>query len=132
MLNFKTQELRQEFYQSTEKEIDPRLKAVILYFAYYVWEKYAQELIITQLSRTGDEQIKIYGDSRPSPHTCKPCRAVDFRSLNFIEPQIEQLKEHFFKHFAVESFDLSQFKYHMGTTWHIHIHVPKIKMLKEV
>lgn len=127
-LCFKIPELEKEF--DKRGWIDPRLRAITYYLAFYVFKEFSKNWIITQEYRTPEEQIKIYPDyyekykhPKPSPHCVIPVRAIDIRSKALTLEEIEELKKQFFKWFGNEKIDSTAFKHHFGTAWHIHYHV---------
>lgn len=138
-LEFKTPELEEEFQLSGH--IDPRLRAIEYYMAFYCWREFEKKWIITQIHRGDQEQIRLYKEHfqkynriKPSKHCMIPVRAIDKRSYNFGVPnvhadeleekQIVELKDAFYRWFGQMGGDTKVlFKYHKGTALHIHIEV---------
>ena len=99
-MQFKQEVLRQQFYDLND--IDPRVRAVVSEMDYFFQQKFGRELVITSVGRTEEEQKELYpeffariGRVRPSAHLDHPCRAVDLRSRDLSEGEIQALREYF-------------------------------------
>ncbi len=92
-MKFKTSLLATEFYGAN---LDARLRAVILELDLQAARKFAQELTITCVLRTPEEQAAFYpkNPKKPSRHLDRPSRAVDFRSLGLGSEVIDFLQAH--------------------------------------
>lgn len=129
-LKFKTKELEEEWQRSGW--IDPLLRAIDCYLAFYCWKEFRKIWMITQISRTDQEQIKIYPghfriyqEVKASKHLIRPERliqATDHRSSHLVINEVLELKKAFLKHFSELTKD-ALFKYHKGTALHIHTQV---------
>lgn len=129
-LEFKTPELEREWQRAGW--IDARLRAIDCYFAFYCWTEFKKNWIITQISRTDQEQIRIYPEYfriyqevKSSKHLIRPGRriqATDHRSTHLVINEILELKKVFLKYFGGITED-ALFKYHQGTALHVHIQV---------
>ena len=99
-MQFKQEVLRQQFYDL--EAVDPRVRAVVSEMDYFFQQKFGRELVITSVGRTEEEQKELYPDFfarigrvRPSAHLDRPCRAVDLRSRDLSEGEIQTLREYF-------------------------------------
>ena len=119
-LEFKTPELEQEFRLSGH--IDPRLRAIECYLAFYCFTEFKKNWIITQIARTPQGQFNIYGEMKPSKHLVIPVQAIDHRSHHLAIEEILELKQAFFRYFSQITPD-ALFKHHKGTAMHVHVQV---------
>ncbi|MCK5504565.1 MAG: hypothetical protein KAJ10_05355 [Thermodesulfovibrionia bacterium] len=96
--------------------INPRLRAIVLDLAYWVWREYGKELVITSLLRDQEGSVHKYG------------RGADVRSHNFTSIQIAGMVSHVNENFPYHPKHLKSVKraalYHnVGQGAHIHIQV---------
>jgi len=76
-IRIKEDKLREQLYL-----INPRLRAIVLDLAFWVWREYGKELVITSLIRDQAGSVHKYG------------RGADVRSYNFTSIQIETICNH--------------------------------------
>jgi len=73
---------KQEFFS---EELDARVRSIALELDLWITAKQKKAMFVTGVLRTAAEQAAIYPDNptKPSPHTDRPCRAIDFRRTHF-------------------------------------------------
>lgn len=102
----------------------------------FLWAEFEQELVITMINRTQDEQDEIYAgtvrsdgrsyDDRPwtSPHQYN--HAADIRSRDFTEEQIQQIEDYLNAKYNQHNYYRWTAKNHtVGHGWHFHIQFVK-------
>jgi len=92
--------LRRQFYDL--EGVDLRVRAIVVEMDFFFQWKFGRELVVTSVRRTEEEQRELYpeffervGRVRPSAHLDHPCRAVDIRSRDLSEAEIQILREYF-------------------------------------
>jgi hypothetical protein len=119
-LIFRTAELKEEFCDSANT--DPRVRSLAFELA-FVAAQHNFVLEITQISRTRQSQIKIYGDDRPSGHREQPARAIDFSVNKLTKESIDILLNHFTKYLKRGQY-YSLINHDVGFGRHLHLQVP--------
>jgi hypothetical protein len=119
-LIFRNDGLREEFCDITKT--DPRVRSLAFELA-FVAAQHNFILEITQISRTRQSQIKIYGDDRPSGHREQPARAIDFSVNKLTKESIDILLNHFTKYLKRGQY-YSLIYHDMGFGCHLHLQVP--------
>jgi len=128
-LEFKNYDLAEEWDKSGW--IDPKLRAITCYLAFYCYKEFNKTWIITQISRSEQQQIQLYPEYfqkfnriKPSKHLSTPVKAIDARSHHLKPEEIEKLKSAFYENFTKGFGDTTAyFTWHKGTAYHIHYQV---------
>lgn len=100
-------------------KIDQRLVAVLFGLAFWVWQEYRIEIIITCLNRTPEEN-KAVGGHKYSAHLEINHRGADLRTRVFNLKQIEAIMEYLSDTWG----DFIYVKYHdSGSGKHLHLNI---------
>ena len=124
MVRFKTPKLKEEFYDLAQT--DPRIRAVAGELALWIEKLFEKHLVVTCVWRTEEEQRKIYGEVKPSAHSCTPrCRAVDIRAHQdyFSLYELENIQSFVEKYFPRRDKLPPVLLHGLGDKFHIHLSV---------
>ena len=90
MIAFKTPRIRDEYTQLPQK--NPKLFELVVDLAAFV-ERYGQDLTLTSILRTPEEQAALYKPGTPAPAKSAHLswEAVDLRSLVFKKEEIDEI-----------------------------------------
>jgi hypothetical protein len=119
-LKFCGEELRTEFCDHTKT--DPRVRSLAFELA-FIANQHDFNLEVTQISRTLESQIKIYGSDRPSGHREQPARAIDFSVKGLTKEAIAMLIAHFEAYLKQGQY-FSLLCHDKGFGLHLHLQVP--------
>lgn len=135
-MKFKTPDLEHDY-----KKVHLRLKDLADWVDDYCKKKYSKEILVTCVSRSREEQIRLYlkeknpktGDLYLPPdvpisvHETSPCRAIDFRSSIFTPDQKRAIKYQVNSNWQYDSDrpDKQCLVYHklVGNAEHFHLQV---------
>jgi hypothetical protein len=125
-LKFKSKSLYDEFLDS--RKTDPRVRSLALELGLLA-NLIGSKLEITQIGRSKNSQIKIYGFDKKSGHRERPSRAIDFSTKNLSKGTIDKLIEHF-NFYLNLGHHYSLICHDVGAGYHFHLQVPHAKYNK--
>jgi hypothetical protein len=119
-LAFKNNMIQEEFCD--DQRTDPRVRSLAFELAFLANQNnFALE--ITQIGRSYQSQVNIYGDDRPSGHRELPARAIDFSVRDLAEKSIEILLRHFEDYLKLAPY-YSLLYHDVGFGLHLHLQAP--------
>ena len=119
-LLFKRRLLYEEFVDP--RRCDPRVRAMALELALAAkLDGFA--LVVTQVGRTREENIRIYGYDKASGHRERPARAIDFSTRNLHDSEVLKLQNHF-SMFLDRGRFWSLLHHNAGHGDHLHLQAP--------
>jgi|GEM_PF-5248235 len=113
--------LYQEF--TDPRRTDPRLRALLLELGLFAALN-GRQLRPTQIFRSRESQIAIYGQDKPSGHRELPARAIDISIGNLGGPFVVKLLNHFESYLKIGPF-FSLICHDVGAGAHLHLQVPR-------
>lgn len=105
------------------KRTDPRVRALLLELGLFAATN-DRWLRPTQIFRTRQSQIRIYGEDKPSGHREVPARAIDISIRNLDGQFITRLLNHFETYLKMGAF-FSLIYHDVGSGKHLHLQVPR-------
>ena len=106
------------------RRTDPRLRALFLELGLFA-ALHGRKLRPTQIFRSRQSQIAIYGQDKPSGHRELPARAVDISISNLGGPFLVKLLNHFESYLKIGPF-FSLICHDVGSGAHLHLQVPRL------
>lgn len=93
-MDFKSEREQREFFGA---EFDGRVRAIATELDLWSIYNFKKSMLVTGVLRTPEEQAAIYpgNPTKPSPHLDRPCRAVDFRRIQFTAEELNHLVVYF-------------------------------------